>query len=85
MTWTGHGEVIRTCSLLAAGGDEKYIVRWRPSVRHDLFDDDHVVWTPYGTKHVRLIDRNIFVYTRVKRTLHYFKDVDPHDWCDLNK
>ena len=65
------------------GGDENRIVRWRPSVRHPLFDDDHVVWVPYSTKHVVLVDRDIITYTRVKRSLVYFKDVDPHRWCCL--
>ena len=32
-----------------AGGDERVIVRWRPSVRHALFDDDHVVCIPHNT------------------------------------
>lgn len=64
-----------------AGGDDKHIVRWRPSVRHTKFDDDHVVWIPYSTKHIMLIDKGTIVYTRVKRSLTYFKDIDPISWC----
>ena len=78
-SWGGYVNV-----FTLAGGDDKAIVRWKPSVRDTLFDDDHVVWIPYSTKHIKLIDRNIFIYTRVKRTLNYFKDINPHDWCDLN-
>ena len=64
-----------------AGGDDTHIVRWRPSVRQTKFDDDHVVWLPYSTKHVMLIDKGIIVYTRVKRTLTFFKDADPVSWA----
>ena len=38
-----------------AGGDCNRIIRWRPSVKHSHFDDDHVVWLPYSTKHVMLV------------------------------
>ena len=66
-----------------AGGDDKRIIRWRPSVRHFHFDDDHVVWIPHSTKHVVLCDREPIIYTREHRTLKKFRDVDPCEWCSL--
>ena len=64
-----------------AGGDNKKIIRWRPNVRHPRFDDDHVVWVPHNSKHKIVLDMDYIVYTREKRLLKYFKDMDPVDWC----
>ena len=75
-SWGGHEN-----TFTLSGGDQKIIVRWRPSVRHIRFDDDHIVWIPYNTKKKRIEDRGIIVYTRERRTLKYFQTVDPHDWC----
>ena len=65
-----------------AGGGTKHIIRWRPSLRHFLFDDDHVVWTPHNSENKRL-SKGIIVYTRVKRNLKFFKNIDPREWCAL--
>ena len=80
LDWSWHG-FNNTFTLV--GGDSKRIIRWRPSIRHYLFDDDHVVWVPHSTKHVVLVDKDVIVYTRVDRTLKYFQDVDPRRWCCL--
>lgn len=78
-SWGGHDNI-----FTLSGGDNKKILRWRPSVRHFIFDDDHVVWTAYDTTHRPLVSRDRIVYTRKTRTLKYFKDVDPYDWCSYN-
>ena len=76
-SWGGHENI-----FTLAGGDDKKILRWRPSVRHILFDDDHVVWTPYNTQNKSVAEsRGVIVYTRERRTLVHFKDVHPSDWC----
>ena len=38
-SWGGHENV-----FTLVGGDSKRILRWRPTTRHVLFDDDHLVW-----------------------------------------
>ena len=68
------------------GGDEKRILRWRPSIRHPLFDDDHLVWKPYNTRNKLVLDYNAdnyIVYTRTPRVLKHFQHVNPYDWCAL--
>ena len=74
--WGGYENV-----FTLAGGHSKQILRWRPTTRHILFDDDHIVWTAYDTKHRQLKSKGVIVYTRVKRTLMHFQDMDPRDWC----
>ena len=53
LDWSYGG--YENCFTLA-GGDSKRILRWRPSTRHPLFDDDHVVWKPYNTCNERVLD-----------------------------
>ena len=78
-SWGAHSNI-----FTLAGGSTDKILRWRPCVKHVLFDDDHVVWTPYNTMHKVIDGVDNIMYTRVKRTLNYFVDVDPHDWCSLD-
>ena len=75
-SWGCHTQI-----FTLAGGDPKRILRWRPSVRHFQFDDDHIVWVAYDTKNKRVLDRDNIVYTRSRRNLKHFIDIDPHDWC----
>ena len=82
LDWS-HGGFENTFTL--AGGDVKRILRWRPSTRHPLFDDDHVVWSAYDTYHERVVEKKNIVYTRVRRTITHFQNVSPHDWCALSK
>ena len=78
-SWGAHANI-----FTLAGGSADKIFRWRPCVKHALFDDDHVVWTPYNTMHKIVDGVDNIIYTRVKRTLKYFVNVDPHDWCSLD-
>lgn len=75
-SWGPHIQV-----FTLAGGDSTKIIRWRPSVRKFRFDDDHIVWTAYDTHCKVVVSRDPIVYTRKRRTLRYFRDVDPCDWC----
>ena len=74
--WGGHKNVF---SL--AGGSSSKILRWRPSTRHFLFDDDHIVWVPFDTNHEQVQSEGIIIYTHVRRFLKHFQDIDPIDWC----
>ena len=78
----GWGGYRNTFTL--AGGSVDRIIRWKPSVRHPYFDDDHVVWIPYRTDKEVVSGVEPIVYTREKRTLKYFKDVDIREWCPIN-
>ena len=67
-----------------SGGSAKRIIRWRPSVRHAQFDDDHIVWVPYDTNKKVAVGMQNIVYTRVLRKLKFFQDVEFSDWCPFN-
>lgn len=64
-----------------AGGNSQKVLRWRPTTRHVLFDDDHIVWAPFDTKHKQVNSMDIIVYVRVKRELKHFHDAHPNNWC----
>ena len=75
-SWGGYEHV-----FTLAGGHSKQILRWRPTTRHNLFDDDHIVWTAYDTKHSRVKSMGVIVYVREKRNLMYFQNMEISDWC----
>lgn len=75
-SWGPHTQV-----FTLAGGDSTKIIRWRPSVRKFMFDDDHIVWNAYDTQCKPVLNREPIVYTRKRRTLRYFRDIDPSAWC----
>jgi hypothetical protein len=74
--WYGHAN-----TFTIAGGHAERIIRWRPSLHHPLSDDDHLVWKPYTTDKTLASGIQNIVYVRVKRTMKYFQDTNPHDWC----
>ena len=78
LDWSYHGhENIFTI----VGGHDHKIIRWRPCLHDPLSDDDHLVWKPYTTNNKLSSKMQNIVYARVKRTMKYFQDTNPYDWC----
>ena len=74
-SWGGYDN-----EFTLAGGHSQRILRWRPTTRHLLFDDDHIVWTAFDTKHRQLTSMEIIVDVRAEGLLKHFQDAHPSDW-----
>ena len=64
---------------------EDVVTTWHPSVRHRLFDDDHVTWIPKTTSKKTDKGRDFILYTRAKRSVTHFSDIHPDRWCAPSK